>query len=289
MASPRMTLRHPGFRRLVFLALLLTAYGPKISAEQEHLTVTITPLEKTASPNSIYFPRLLQLALSKTEPTHGPFTIKFHSELWTRGRFQAELQRGRTLDVMWSVPGEDWKEHLLKIPFPLLRGLNSHRVLLIREADKALYQEVSSVADLRSLRAGQGRHWADTAVLRANQLPVVTSTHYELLFIMLAGKRFDYFPRGLYEVWDEYEHHKHRGLIIEPRLMFRYDSPMYFFVNKSNHALAERIELGLNMAKEDGSLDELFFSIPGFRRGYEEMQNPERVVFDLEVPESHRQ
>ncbi|MDQ2076815.1 diguanylate cyclase [Marinimicrobium sp. ABcell2] len=287
MAFSRSGLRNSGFDRLMcLLALLLAIVCPKLVAEQEPLRLVIPPLEETASPNTIYFPRLLALALSKTEASHGPFTIEHHPRLWTAGRFRAELQRGRTVDVMWAVPDEEWEQHLRKIPFPLTRGLNSHRVLLIREQDRDVYQNIASLQDLRSLRAGQGRHWVDTEVLRANRLPVVTSAHYELLFIMLAGKRFDYFPRGLSEVWDEHEQHGHRGLIVEPKLMLRYPSPIHFFVHKANHELAERIELGLNIAKEDGSLDELFFSVPGFRRGYQELQNPDRLLLDLELPKT---
>src|SRR5690606_10365438 len=92
---------------------------------------------------------------------------------------------------------------------------------------------------------------------------------------------FDYFSRGLYEVWEELRIHSDKGLVIEDRLMLHYHSPIYFFVNRKDKKLADRIHRGLQIAMADGSFDELFFSIPGFKQGYEEMMNPDRRILDL--------
>ena len=51
-----------------------------------------------------------------------------------------------------------------------------------------------------------------------------------------------------------------------------------------NRQLAERIQAGLSLAVADGSFDRLFFSIPGFSQGYQEMNNKNRLVFQLESP-----
>ena len=66
--------------------------------------------------------------------------------------------------------------------------------------------------------------------------------------------------------------------------MFYYPAPIYFFVNPRDKKLAERIEHGLQLAIEDGSFNELFFSVPSFKQGYEELSNKERRIFDLEQP-----
>jgi hypothetical protein len=100
---------------------------------------------------------------------------------------------------------------------------------------------------------------------------------------MLIGKRFDYFPRGLDEVWSEEKLFSNKGIIIEQHLMLKYSTSKYFFVNKRNVALADRIERGLKIAIADGSFDALFNSIPGYKRGYEEIANKKRLIFTLKV------
>ena len=100
---------------------------------------------------------------------------------------------------------------------------------------------------------------------------------------MPANKRFDYFPRGLYEVWGEQKVNADKNLVIEDSLMLYYPAPIYFFVNKKNVALANRIERGLRIAMQDGSFDKLFFSIPGFTEGLSEITNPSRKTFTLKT------
>ncbi|MFP5393583.1 MAG: hypothetical protein ACLGI6_18875, partial [Gammaproteobacteria bacterium] len=86
-------------------------------------------------------------------------------------------------------------------------------------------------------------------VLQASGLPVVTSLKRSSLFAMLAVKRFDYFPRGLFEVWAEAAMPENRGLTIENSLMLYYEMPLYFWVRRDNVALAKRLERGLKLAQ----------------------------------------
>ena len=124
------------------------------------------------------------------------------------------------------------------------------------------------------------------AIMRGNGFAVTTSLHYNALFQMLAMDRFDYFPRGLHEVWNEAQVHRDAGLRIEKKLMLYYPAPFYFFVNKNDTALAARIARGLTIAQEDGSFDRLLFSFPGFRRGLEEQKAGNRRLFLLHAPPS---
>lgn len=228
-----------------------------------------------------YFPQLLKLALKKTEATDGPFEFTFHTQGFTSARTVAELKYARSINVMWTNLDEERRRDLLPIYVPLLHGMNSYRLLLIRAEDQEKFYSVQTLKDLSAYKAGSVANWPDTRVMRKNNLPVVASIHYDLLFTMLAGERFDYFSRGLYEVWEELRIHGDKGLVIEDSLMLHYHSPIYFFVNRKDKQLADRIHRGLQIAMADGSFDELFFSIPGFKQGYEEMINPDRRILDL--------
>jgi len=267
------------------IALFLTC-SSCISYAAETLHVKIPPVEPSA-PTSIYYSKLLELALSKTQATDGPFDITAYSHQLTKARFEAELAHNGVVNVVWSVTSNELEAHLLPIRISLLKDLNSYRIFLIRKEDQPLFDHVKSLEDLRALKAGQGSHWRDTDVLLANNLPVVTSPQFEPLFGMLLGKRFDYFPRGLDEVWNEEKLYAEKGLITEQHLMLHYRSPKYFFVNKHNTALADRIERGLRIAIADGSFDSLLYNTTGYKRGYDEIHSNKRLIFSLKSNDPH--
>lgn len=249
------------------------------------LQITTQPFEKTAQNHEVYFFKVLELALTKTQASDGPFELDSLKEVLSNKRYIAELRRDDgILDIIWTMNDADRERDLLPIKISLLRGMNSYRIFLIRAEDREKFSNIRTLEDLKKLKAGSGSVWPDTPILQANGLPVTTSGQYENLFNMLVHKRFDYFPRGVYEIWNEHSIHGRRGLVIENRLMFHYPAPIYFFVNKKNQALADRIQRGLEMAIADGSFEKLFFSTPGFARGFEEMNNHSRTVFHLETP-----
>lgn len=271
--------------RLLIVYLLIFPLTGLTNAEQPSTKIILPPIEKSAKKTGSFFPRVLELAMEKTLPTHGPYQISSYPHHLTHRRFLSEVERNGVINLMWTMTNESRERKLAAVKISLLKELNSHRIFLIRKSDQKKFQNIRTLDDLRQLRAGQGKSWPDTDVLIHNQIPVITSPHYELLFDMLAANRFDYFPRGLYEIWDEYQIHQDKDLVIEETLMFYYNAPIYFFTSKQNKALAERIETGLKIAITDGSFDALFYSYSGFRRGEAELQEHNRRKFDLDYPD----
>jgi hypothetical protein len=249
----------------------------------EPLRLVIPPIEKSAEPQMQYFHQLLHLVLSKTEATDGPFSIEFYPEKISMERSLATLANGKGIHLVWTTLNPKRERELLPIRISLIGDLNSYRVFLIRKGDQARFDQVKTLADLRKLRVGLGSQWPDADIMRHNHFEVVTTLNYDPLFKMLAANRFDFFPRGLYEVWDEDASHKHLGLTIEKNIMLYYEVPFYFFVNKNNPALAQRLERGLKMALADGSFNQLLTSVPSFRRGLAERSNSKRMLFTLEA------
>lgn len=273
-------------RRRLVSALISGLLSLPVAAQEppqglEPLRLVTLPLPSSPREHNHYFPELLELALSKTAETEGPVEITRYPRELTGARFFSMLERGQGIDVLWSMTNPTLERDLLRIPVSLLRGLNSHRVLLVRDSDLDRFAAVRNLQDLKQLRAGMVAHWPDTKILEDNGLQVVTSVHYDLLFNMLEAQRIDYFQRGLYEVSQEQQTHADKGIVIEPSLMLYYEGPIYFFVNRNNVALAERIERGLRMAIDDGSFDTLFFSVPVFKWGYDVMLNSDRRLLKL--------
>ena len=102
-------------------------------------------------------------------------------------------------------------------------------------------------------------HWSDFGIFKSNGLKVVSSTNYDALFEMLKHGRFDYFSRGVNEVWSELAQHSDQ-LVIADNVMLFYPHPVYFFVGKHRPELAALVEKGLKIATQDGSYKALFQS-----------------------------
>ena len=259
--------------------------SPAQAAPLPTLRLVVPPFEYNNRPETLYFYRVLRLALGKTEATDGPFEIATYPSQMSPVRSVTELKNNGSINLIWNGTSPERERDLLPVRVSLIRDLNSYRICLIRKGDQARFDAVHTLDDLRKLVAGSGTQWPDTEILRANGMPTITTTHHASLFPMLGAKRFDYTARGIYEVFGEAEAHGAReGIVIEDKLMIFYALPIYFFVNKSNVALAERLERGLKKAQADGSFDQLMMSVPGFKRGLEEQHNNKRRLFVLESP-----
>lgn len=197
----------------------------------------------------------------------------------------AELHKGGQLDVIWTMTTREREQQLLPVRIPLFKGLLGHRVFLIRHGDQPRFDAIERLSDLAQLQAGQGGQWPDTDILRANGLPVVTTTNYEQLFAMLLAGRFDYYPRGLNEFGSEYALHAGRGIEVEQKLMLVYPAPMYFFVAPGNVALAGRLERGLLEMVEDGSFDRYFYHHPVVAQALQTARIGARKAFYLSNPQ----
>ena len=104
---------------------------------------------------------------------------------------------------------------------------------------------------------------------------------------MLEGGRFDYFPRALHEPFIEAENHKHLDLVVDSNVMLVYPYAMYFYVNKNDKRLHNLIYRGFEMAIEDGSYDELFFSNSMIQDVLTKANIAQRTVFRVGNPHLH--
>lgn len=228
---------------------------------------------------------LLRLALEKVDKAPGGYAVRE----WPvppmrieRNRALRELARGLYLDVAWAVTSREREAALLPVRIPLDKGMTGWRVALVRQADLGRFAAVEQLADLARFQAGLGYDWAETAVLRANGLPVVTGNNTERLHAMLAARRFDYFPRPLRQAWVEAQQNARLPLAVEPHFALHFPSAVYFFVNQANTGLAAALEQGLRNAMADGS----------FERKFQESNGPyiqraalaQRRIFRLDHP-----
>ena len=235
---------------LLTLSLTLFTYLPPAKANE-------IIVWNRLSDNPVSY-KILQLALDKTKPTYGPYTLK-SSIAMEQGRVINELKRNQRVHVASFAPTNKRESELLPVRIPVTRGLLGLRVCLIKEGNQHRFTNADTLQqwNKQGLSIGQGRHWPDTAILEANNINVVKSTKYMTLFVMLTKNRFDCFSRSVSEVLPELNKHKNKGIALEQEHLLVYRLPTFFFVSRLNKPLAQRIEKGLRLANMDGSFSKI--------------------------------
>jgi ABC-type amino acid transport substrate-binding protein len=226
-----------------------------------------------------YYVKLLDLVLGKTGVQ---YLLHQNDAPLVSPRAIQRLEANDGVTVIWAPTTRELEQRLMPIRIPLDKGILGWRLFLIKARDRRKFEEVQSLAQLKSYSAGLQRYWSDSDILQANGLKVVDATLYESLFDMLAADRFQYFPRGVGEIWNEESSHAHLGLEIEQHLALHYPADTYFFVNKRNATLAHLIERGLHAAKKDGSFDKLFDQYNG--EAIKRAKLNSRTVLELSNP-----
>lgn len=197
--------------------------------------------------------RLLEAALKRANPA---YRVQLYSARMQQGRSLILLQQNEGIDIISTMTSSEREAGLQPIRIPIDKGLIGWRLLLVNKARARLLDGVPTLEGLRTLKAGQGADWPDTGILRANGLNVYGTSNYESLFKMLENQRIDYFPRSVMEIWAELD--RRPLLAVEPTLVLRYPTAIYYFVRKSDRQLAADITSGLEKMIADGSFEALF-------------------------------
>jgi ABC-type amino acid transport substrate-binding protein len=263
----------------LFLAILLCCV---LQTQAQAVTTVIYPdSEEKGDPRFNDLIEILKTALEKTVPEFGMFTMRA-SNIQANGlRYLNNLKTGNDLNVLWSSTSEEKENTYLPIRIPLRKGLLGYRVALISKDKQALVDQVKTLDDLKKLTIGQGVGWDDVKLYEANGIDVIQAK-YSNLFRMLSYGRFELFPRGIGEVLTEFAQHKDENpkLAIEQNLLLYYPWPYYFFFNKKDKSLQQRVELGLRKMLKDGSFDAIFLKYNG--KAIEALNFKQRRIIRME-------
>lgn len=251
-----------------------------VRAEQIRIPVKVqgTALEQPSD----YFTTLLVMALEASKADNEEIDIIFSPRDYAQARWINMLQNDNSNFVIWTMTDKEREKHLRPIRIPLFKGLFGYRVMLIRAGEQKRFEQVKTIGDLAKFLGGQGTHWPDTPILQANGLRLTTAETTESLFRMMNARRFDYFPRGISEAWFELLQRKETHLVVEENILLYYPTAIYFFVNKENEALAQRIEKGMETLIDNGKFDQFFYNHPRVSSGLERLKN--RRLIELKNP-----
>lgn len=262
------------------ISYLLISFSLFISASALSSEVIIN---KVAGEKEMLVVDILTLILNKSDSN---ITIRQNSDELPQHRLIEAIKRGN-VDIMWAGVDPLLEKELQTVRIPLLKGLLGHRIFIIKKEQQYRFDNIKTFADLKEFTAGQGTHWGDTQVLKNAGVPVITTLKYPNLFFMLEGERFDYFPRAIHEPWSEVAEHSQLNLAIEKNIMLVYPFAMYFFVNKNNKELHDKLYQGFEKAIEDGSFDQLFFQNQLIKDALDKTNLKNRIIIKIDNPAMH--
>jgi len=243
---------------LILLCAISIFILQPISAQAETVTRT-TALPDSPDQRLRYSGTLLDAALDITTPEYGPYSLSPLDTPVSRNRALIELGKGN-IEVYNAAARKNWEDQAIAVRIPLHKGLLGYKLLLIPEPNASRFAAITTLDQLKAIPLGGGGQWTSTIAFKAEGFRVVGGEEYENLFKMLKLGRFDYFPRGITEIYNELQLFGPlvRNMIIEPTTAFYLPNPVYFFISPKYPALAERIETGLNRLIENGRFDQLF-------------------------------
>lgn len=265
-------------RTLVFVALLSCSL--LVAAAPRPYIVDVP----TSAAEAGYFSDLLLLVLNASKASDEQIEIRYAQDQLSQARWVAAVAQGQGNTILWTMTSKAREEALRPIRFPLMKGLMGYRVLVIRKGDEALYANLKTQQDFEALTAGQGMHWPDTGILRANGFHTVEALSKEHLYKMLAAKRFDFFPRGITEIPGEQALINAHALRVVPHVLLHYSADLYFFVNKANTELAERLERGWAIVLKNGDYEKFFLSYEHMRTAVEFLSEHHYTLIELNNP-----
>lgn len=228
---------------------------------------------------SPYFVGLLKLVIEHTVDEYGSVTFVTLPVSMSTDRKFASLTSGLT-DIMWTTTTPAREAQALAIKVPLLKGMLGKRVFVIRSQDQSRFSSIKDLHELAKLTAIQGTGWPDVTKMRHAGLTVETMDWQPNLHKLVSDGIVDYYPRSVLEVSDELKALNNPQLSIEADLLLKYDLLNYFFVNKDNTVLAQRMILGLHKIMQDGCFDAYFKDYPGHIEALALLNK--RRIFDLE-------
>lgn len=204
---------------------------------------------------------LLRRALELTQDEFGPYKHEVANlEVSAGNTLKASMDRG-IINTLLVPSTEFWDKNAIAIRVPVRLGLLSYRVLMIKKENLDKFSQVKDLTQLNTFTAGLISGWATTEIYRNNNLHFVESSHFDGIFSMLNKQRFDYMPRGIYEVYNELSLLGPLAdeIIIEPSLALYIPTSSYVYVSKSEPRLANRLSKGLRQLLDSGELKSILF------------------------------
>ncbi|GAA6171430.1 hypothetical protein NBRC116592_11000 [Colwellia sp. KU-HH00111] len=264
-------------RNIVLLTALLSYINIAFATD----IIRYVESQQFPDPKQGYFVDLLMLALEETTNEYGSYQLQpVHIEM-TQARTSLMLERNEYVNLTWRMTSQALEQQLQAIYFPILKGLMGSRIFVINKGSQGKFPSNLPLSELKKIPLGQGINWPDATILLANGFNVVKG-HDPYLVRMLKSGRFEFYPRALHEPWSELA--EESELVVEKNFMLKYPAPTFFFVNKQNTRLHQRLDLGFKKLLSSGKFEQFFLNHPITAGILTKANVNQRIIFKLENP-----
>lgn len=265
-------------KKILILFLILSNFS--FGTEE----IRIRKKQSSEEANHDYCLALLEIALKNTEKEYGKVIIKSVDMQITQGRSLEALEQGKIIDIDWAATSIEREEKLTAIKIPLFKGLLGYRVPVIDKKNTKYFDKIKTIGELKKMSVVQGTHWPDTEILEYSGFNVIKTPKFENMYALLESGRTDYFLRSMGEAYGEVKARGNKDLIVYDKIIVAYKSPMYFFVNKKNTPLAERVKKGLLIAIENGEFLNFMKNHPLTKPIFPLEKYKKSLIFEIENP-----
>lgn len=273
------------FYRLTFVVVLTPLMGWSENYRTESVTTfTYHSKQSMGDKRFEYDHELLKLSLEKTKKKHGPYKLIPLAVNANYKRIEILAQNKQIKNLFFKQSVSTKRLNTLGyVPFPVDRGIVGYRVALVSEQNKEKLKLVKTVQDLKKFTVLQGFGWLDVKILEHNGFKVMQGGSYEGLFEMVSRNRGDLFIRGANELYQEWVDNKHlENLTYDETFVLYYPLPRFFFTHKTNKKAIKRVQEGLILAYNDGSLINLWEK--HYLKSIEFVNFNKRKIFKIENP-----
>ncbi len=202
---------------------------------------------------------LTRLVLESTKPEFGEYSIETDYSPLSPQRRYLQTDSDDLIDIVIQPYHLKRGKTLQYIPIPVMKGLLGIRQIITTQSNLRRLSTAETLEQLRHYRVGQGLAWLEVNLFRKNDFKVIEAP-YKNLFAMLVRDRFDILPIGASEInktlLDQLA--KYPELVIVPDLVMYYPHPVFFYVDKNSKRSIKRIENGIKIIINNGSLESLF-------------------------------
>jgi hypothetical protein len=255
-------------------------------SQADELVISHAPLVDDSDVRFKYPLELMTAALEKTRARYGAYRIDTVGAPLTFARSLHELKRNSYTNF-FIIAGENMEgmddNTIAPIDFPVDHGLLGYRICFISANAQKKIKNVKTLDDLRKFSMVQGTNWPDVEILKHNGFHVEQVGVYSSLFKMIVSNRADLFCRGINELKDEYTIYRKLGdLAYDDSIALVYPMPWKFYFNMLSVLARKRIEEGLQLAFEDGTLHNLYVQYYAESIRFADLKK--RKLFFLENP-----
>lgn len=204
---------------------------------------------------------VVRRALEITEDEYGPFEVQVVDLTMSNGRLHKFVVEGEIFNTVVIIANQLWDDTTIGLKIPVRLGLLSYRLLLVHEDNLPAFSKVNTIEELGEFSAGLVNGWETTKVFNHHKLNLKTTGHFQGIFSMVDKRRFDYLPRGVYEVYDELKSREAmlKNVVVEPTIALHIPTLTRVYVSPQKPRLARRISVGLSKMLANGDLKKILY------------------------------